>query len=170
MTRALSSFIGSSGFSSARGGRFSRGMGDGMDIKKEFGGKKFRFTKKNILIGELWYELSCLAQDQVSLRDEIELYVQGYANARVDTKDRHELLAIEVEFSDFKKSSKKKSRDIDKEMSAKQFEMLMEIVELNGYEYDAKFWKRTVNIGELEDLLLEVVDVENKKKVGTSST
>lgn len=130
-----------------------------MDVK--VGDKKFKLEKKSIYISELYSELTKMAFDKVDLGaevDEIDLEYQsdiedGMSNAKAGLK---RIRAI--------RHLRSKIDALTGEIFEKRFEVLAEVLDLNGYEFDADLWRKKADVETVNDILVDLVGTGSKKK------
>ena len=138
-----------------------------MEIK--IGSKKFKFTKVSILISEMYAELTNLAYGHSDLSDELE-----QIGLECDIEEAEAENAVDKKRAKLKRTKairalKKRSFEITKEVFDKRFEILEELVVLNGYEYDKTLWLKQASVEQVNDILVDAVGTGSKKKEVTST-
>ena len=137
-----------------------------MDVK--VGKKKFKFDKVSILISEMYAELTNMAYGHADLGDELEQIGLEYEIAVEEAENTIEKKRVKLAHTKNIRELKKRSYEITKEIFDKRFEILSELLELNGYEFDETLWRKNASVELINDILVDAVGTGSKKKVSST--
>jgi len=134
-----------------------------LDIK--VGTKKFKFTKVSILISEMYAELTNMAYGHADLGDELEQIGLEYEIAVEEAESPVEKKRAKLAHTKDIRDLKKRSYEITKEIFDKRFEILAELLDLNGYGFDDMLWRKNASVEQINDIMVDAVGSGSKKKL-----
>lgn len=137
-----------------------------MDV--EIAKKKFKLDKVSIYISELYSELAGMAYGYHDIEQEINDIGLEYEIKVEECDSILERKKIKLKMSKAIKEATKKGPELTKKIYDKRFEVLKEILELNGYEYEHEFWLKKASVEDVNDILVELVGGGSKKKLSST--
>jgi hypothetical protein len=126
--------------------------------------KDFTFNKVSIWISEEYNKLMNMAYDSLYLSDETAEITAEYEDKIKNSLDENEKKLFRKKQQIRLKEKVKEARDHTQAMFDKRMEILQELVELNGYDYDDTFWRRKAGVEDINDIMVEVLGKGSKKK------
>jgi hypothetical protein len=138
-------------------------------LRVEVGNKKFDITRTSIFISELYGELSMLAYGHSDLIDRINDAGTEYELDVEEAQTKADKLRARLKHSKKIREIKAEGNAITDEIYSKRFDVLKELLELNGYEFDLELWRKNASTEQINDILVEVMGGGSKKKAASST-
>lgn len=134
-----------------------------MDVS--VGKKKFKLEKVSIYIGEMYSDLTQLVFDMQDLPTMIEESQLECDLAMEEAETRADKLRAKLAHSKAIRGIRDDAKRIQEEVFEKRFEILEELLKLNGYDFDRDLWEKNADTELVNDILVDLVGTGSKKKV-----
>jgi hypothetical protein len=138
-------------------------------LKVEVGNKKFDLTKVSIYISELYGELSMLAFGHSDLIDKLNDASTEYELDVEEAQTKADKLRARLKHSKRIREIRAEGDEITKDIYSKRFDVLKELLELNGYDFNLELWRKNSDKEQINDILVELVGGGSKKKAASST-
>lgn len=136
-----------------------------MEVK--VGKKKFNLKDTSIYISEMYADLTHMVYGFNDANDELEEIDLEYQAAieEGDSKARAGLKRIRAI-----REIKKSASELTHAVFQKRFEILEEVLTLNGYDFDRELWEKNADVELVNDILVDLIGGWSKKKVAPPLT
>ena len=124
--------------------------------------KEFNIELVSNYVHKLYSELTEASFELSETSNELQEVGIKHIQDIKGVKDKDEIKRMNEEFNSIVVQENKRIKDLTKEIISKRWLIIKELIEVNGYEYDAEWWDRRTSVDDLNNFMLECMGNDKK--------